>query len=80
MMALHSCYHPLKNLQKMLMNQQNIFQILCAPKIYDLKSLFFCTFPPGLLDGRLMMAFILANQVRSLVPISVYSKNERNHK
>lgn len=38
-LTLHSCYHPLKNLQNMLMNQQNTFQILCAPKIYDSKSL-----------------------------------------
>lgn len=73
MTALHSCYHPLKNFQKMLMNQQNIVQILCAPKTYESKSLFFCTFPPGLLDSRLMMAFILANQVHSLVPISIHS-------
>lgn len=45
----------------------------CASKIYKWKSVYFCTFPPSLLDSRLMMAFIPENQVQSLVPIHVYN-------
>lgn len=73
-LTLHSCYHPLKNLQNMLMNQQNTFQILCAPKIYDSKSLF-CTLHPGLLGSRLTMTFIPASQV--LDPSSVHSMMQK---